>query len=88
MKTITASNEALGLNEKNEQVFRVGNTKVFKTLDTAENVKILVLDGIITKKLLDKALKKKIAEIFAINQIKNLKVPSNIKIKLFKNYMQ
>lgn len=88
MKTITASNEALGLDEKNEQVFRVGNTKVFKTLDTAENVKTLVLDGIITKKLLDKVLKKKITEIYAINQIKNLKVPSNIKIKLFKNYMQ
>jgi DNA primase len=88
MKTITATNEALGLNEKNEQVFRVGNTKVFKTLDSAENVKTLVLDGIITKKLLDKVLKKKITEIYAINQIKNLKVPSNIKIKLFKNYMQ
>ena len=88
MKTITASNEALGLDEKNEQVFRVGNTKVFKTLDTAENVKTLVLDGIVTKKLLDKVLKKNITEIYAINQIKNLKVPSNIKIKLFKNYMQ
>ncbi len=88
MKTITATNEALGLNEKNEQVFRVGNTKVFKTLDSAENVKTLVLDGIITKKLLDKVLKKKITEIYAINQIKNLKVPPNIKIKLFKNYMQ
>lgn len=88
MKTITASNEALGLNEKNEQIFRVGNTKVFKTLDTAENVKTLVLDGIITKKLLDKVVKKKITEIYAINQIKNLKVPQKLKIFLFKDYMQ
>lgn len=88
MKSIIASNEALGLDENNGQIFRVGNTKVFKTLDSAENIKTLVLDGIITKKLLDKALEKNISEIYAINKIKDLGIPSKIKIRLFKDYIE
>lgn len=90
MKTILASNEAVGLNEKNEQVFRVGNTQVFNTLDTAENTKILILDGVVTQRLLDKALQRNINKIYAINKAKNLDFPQDkqISVRLFKDYIQ
>ncbi|MCP4760224.1 MAG: DNA primase [archaeon] len=86
MKIITASNEALGLNEKNEQVFKVGNTQVFTTLDT-ESAKKLIIDGVVTQRLLDKAAEKSVEEIYAINRANNLNT-KNIKIRLFHNYIK
>ncbi|MHA1821665.1 MAG: DNA primase DnaG [Promethearchaeota archaeon] len=89
LKSIIASNEALGLNKNLEKVFRVGNTQVFSTLDKADNVSILMLDGVVTQRLLDKVLEKNIETIYAINRQNNLKIPSDkkIKIKLIKDYV-
>lgn len=90
MNSILASNEAIGLNENNEQTFRVGNTKVFTTLDTVENTKTLILDGVVTQRLLDKAIEKNISELFAINIAKDLQIPPDkkINIRLFKDYVK
>jgi len=90
MKSIIASNEALGLNEQNDQAFRVGNTQIFTTLDSSENTKKLIFDGVVTQRLIEKAAEKNITEIFAINLAKNLQVPADKKIslKLFRDYIQ
>jgi DNA primase len=90
MKSIIASNEALGLNDQNDQAFRVGNTQIFNTLDASENTKRLIFDGVVTQRLIEKAAEKNIAEIFAINLAKNLQIPADKKIslKLFRDYIQ
>lgn len=90
MTSILASNEAIGLNANNEQTFRVGNTKVFTNLDTVENTKILLLDGVVTQRLLDKAIEKNINDLFAVNVAKDLQLPPDkkINIRLFKDYIK
>lgn len=90
MKSIIASNEALGLNDQNDQAFRVGNTQIFTTLDSSENTKKLIFDGVVTQRLIEKAAEKNITEIFAINLAKNIQVPTDKKIslRLFRDYIQ
>ena len=88
MNSTLATNEAVGLNQQLEEIFRVGNTKIISTLENITNVNILILDGIITQRLLDKAAEKNITEIYAINKAKNLKTPNKqIKMRLFRDYL-
>lgn len=90
MKDVLASNEVIGLNQKNEQVFRVSNTNIINELNRVNNTTTLILDGVVTQRLLNQAAKKNIQTIFAVNKASKLKPPSNGKIdlRLFKDYIQ
>lgn len=89
MKSILASNEALGLSSDQKEVFRVGNTKVYTTLDENDQVPILILDGVVSQRLLDKAAERGVKTIFAVNYTKNLdtKASKHIKLHLFQDYL-
>ncbi|MHA1109768.1 MAG: DNA primase DnaG [Promethearchaeota archaeon] len=89
MKSILATNEALGLDSSKKEVFRVGNTQVYTILEKTKNADILILDGVVSQRLLDKASESGIKRIFAVNYNKNLdeKSKRNVKLHLFKDYL-
>lgn len=89
MKSILATNEALGLDTSKKELFRVGNTQVYTTLDKTENTDVLILDGVVSQRLLDKASENGVKTIFAVNYNKNLDAKSkrNVKLHLFKDYL-
>jgi hypothetical protein len=84
-----ASNEALGLDKDQKELFRVGNTQVYATLEKTANTEILVLDGVVSQRLLDKASENGINKIFAVNFNKDLDTKSakHVKLYLFKDYL-
>jgi len=89
MKSILASNEALGLDAEKKELFRVGNTLVYSTLESSTNTTTLILDGVVSQRLLDKASECGVKAIFAVNYNKNLDTKSlkNLKLYLFKDYI-
>jgi DNA primase len=89
MKSILATNEALGLDTSKNELFRVGNTQVYSTLENTENTDTLILDGVVSQRLLDKASENGVKTIFAVNYNKNLdaKTKRNVKLHLFKDYL-
>lgn len=89
MKSMLASNEALGLDTDQKELFRVGNTQVYSTLDNTKNTSILILDGVVSQRLLDKASQCGVKKIFAVNYNKNLdkKSVKDVKLLLFKDYL-
>ncbi len=89
MQSILASNEALGLDAKQKEIFRVGNTKVYTTLDENDKASILILDGVVSQRLLDKAAERGVKSIFAVNYIKNLNTEASkdVKLHLFRDYL-
>ncbi len=89
MKSILATNEALGLDTSKKELFRAGNTQVYTTLENTENTDTLILDGVVSQRLLDKASENGVKTIFAVNYNKNLdaKTKRNVKLHLFKDYL-
>ncbi len=89
MKSILATNEALGLDTSQKEVFRVGNTQVYTKLDTTENMETLILDGVVSQRLLDKASECGVKKIFAVNYNKSLDLKSSkhVKLLLFRDYL-
>lgn len=89
MKSILATNEALGLDTSKKELFRVGNTQVYTTLENTANTDTLILDGVVSQRLLDKASENGVKTIFAVNYNKNLdaKTKRNVKLHLFKDYL-
>jgi hypothetical protein len=62
---------------------------VYTTLDNTENTEILILDGVVSQRLMDKAAENGVKRIFAVNYNKNLdkKSKRNVKLHLFKDYL-
>jgi hypothetical protein len=89
MKSILATNEALGLDAEHKETFRVGNTKVYTTLDTNEETSTLILDGVVSQRLLEKASERGIKTIYAVNYTKDLdkKTSKDVKLRLFRDYL-
>ena len=89
MKSILATNEALGLDSTQKEIFRVGNTQVYTTLENTTNAEILILDGVVSQRLLDKASESGVKTIFAVNYNKNLDTKSsrNVKLHMFRDYL-
>lgn len=89
MKSILASNEALGLDSNQKELFRVGNTQVYSTLENTENTSTLILDGVVSQRLLDKASECGVKTIFAVNYNKNLdkKTNKDVSLRLFNDYV-
>ncbi|MBN2156088.1 MAG: DNA primase [Candidatus Lokiarchaeota archaeon] len=89
IKSILATNEALGLDGDKKELFRVGNTKVYSTIDATESLSVLILDGVVSQRLLDKASERGVKSIFAVNYVKNLDMEKhqNVKLYLFRDYV-
>ncbi len=74
--------EAIGYDENMQLVFKVPVNEVVKRLEKEQNIKYLVLDGIITQRLIDTAMNSGVKYIIA-HRISDLKKPENITLKTF-----
>ncbi|MHA1341156.1 MAG: DNA primase DnaG [Promethearchaeota archaeon] len=83
VKSLIASNEAIGLDGNKEIIFKVGNTQIINALESSNNVNILILDGVVSQRLIDKAAEKNVKTIIAVNKSKKLKIPQNKKIAIY-----
>ena len=81
VKDLISSNEAIGLDEKYNEIYRTSNVKIFNELN--EKLKIIVMDGVITQRFLDEAIKNKIEKVIAVNIKARLNFPEKTDIKLF-----
>ncbi|QEE17452.1 DNA primase DnaG [Promethearchaeum syntrophicum] len=81
VKDLISSNQAIGLDEEYKEIYRTSNVKIFNELN--EKLKTVVMDGVITQRFLDEAIKNKIEKVIAVNIKARLKFPEKTDIKLF-----
>ncbi|MHA1775350.1 MAG: DNA primase DnaG [Promethearchaeota archaeon] len=87
VKEIISSNLAVGLNDNFEEIHRSSNVKIFDELNP--QMTTIILDGVVSQRFLDEALKHHIKYIVAVNIDRNLKVenPSAIELYYFKDFL-
>ncbi|MHA1673785.1 MAG: DNA primase DnaG [Promethearchaeota archaeon] len=81
VKEIISSNSAIALDEKYEQISRTSNVKIFDELNPS--MKTVVIDGVVTQRFLDQAIKNQVKHIVAVNINKYLKVQNPAAIELY-----
>jgi 5S rRNA maturation endonuclease (ribonuclease M5) len=74
--------ESIGLDSKNDQLFKVPISELVDKLSTQTGIKYLILDGIITQRLLDSAKQSGI-ECIVGHRIANLSNTDGITLKTF-----
>ncbi|MBS7642250.1 MAG: DNA primase DnaG [Candidatus Bathyarchaeia archaeon] len=75
--------EGLLLNEKGDVMERVSVSQLAERLESVENVRAIVFDGVISQRILDLALKKKINVVVGRRMAEVARKPQNIKIYVF-----
>ncbi len=75
--------EGLLLNEKGEVVDRVSVSQLAEKIESSENIKAVVFDGVISQRILDLALKKGIDVVVGRRLAEVARKPQNIKIYMF-----
>jgi len=88
MQGLIASNQALLLNEKNDVLVRTTNTNVLDQLAAQPNVKMIIMDGVVTQRLVDKAAENRIKTLIAVNIKPSIKITKEQGLELikFKDY--
>jgi len=81
VKDLISSNQAIGLDEEYKEIYRTSNVKIFNELN--EKLKTVIMDGVVTQRFLDEAIKKKIKRVIAVNIKSRLKFPEKTAIELF-----
>ena len=81
VKDLISSNQAIGLDEEYKEIYRTSNVKIFNELN--EKLKTVIIDGVITQRFLDQAIKNKIQKVIAVNIKARLKFPEKTNIQLF-----
>ena len=81
-KDLNETLEALGLDSNNEQLFRVPISELVDKLSTQSGIKYLILDGIITQRLLDGA-KQSGVECIIGHRVANLSNTDSVTLKTF-----
>jgi len=74
--------EAIGLDSNNEQLFKVPISELVDKLSTQTGIKYLILDGIVTQRLLDGAKQSGI-ECIVGHRIANLSNSDDVTLKTF-----
>jgi DNA primase len=87
VKGLISSNQAIGYDENFNQIMTSTNVDIFSQLN--DNVKTLVIDGVVTQRFLDKALNNKLKHIIAVNIAHNLKIDEakSIELYYFKDFL-
>lgn len=75
--------EGLLLNEKGDVMERVSVSQLAERLESVENVRAIVFDGVISQRILDLALKKKINVVVGRRMAEVARKPQNIKVYVF-----
>lgn len=81
VKDLISSNQAIGLDEEYKEIHRTSNVKIFNELN--EKLKTVIIDGVITQRFLDEAIKNKVKRVIAVNIKSRLKFPEKTAIELF-----
>jgi 5S rRNA maturation endonuclease (ribonuclease M5) len=81
VKGLISSNEAIGLDGTDQQAMKTSNVNIINELN--ENIKTIILDGVVSQRFLEKALAQKIKRIIAVNASENLNFPENAPIEIF-----
>ena len=72
--------KAFGIDSEENVLFELDTADVFDKLSDYSDIKYLILDGILSKRLLSLAIKMKINVIFCSEKEEDLKIPRQIKI--------
>ncbi len=72
--------QAFGIDSEENMLFGLDTADVFDKISEYSNIKYLILDGILSKRLLSLAINMKINVIFCIEKEVDLKIPRQIKI--------
>lgn len=75
--------EGLLLNEKGDVMERVSVSQLAERLESVENIRAIVFDGVISQRILDLALKKKINVVVGRRMAEVARKPQNIKVYVF-----
>ncbi len=75
--------QCFGFNKKGEQLFEMKVSEIYEDIQKHKDVKILVIDGILTIRLLTLLLKMKILFIACKNKEEQLKIPDNSNVFFF-----
>ena len=81
VKDLISSNQAIGLDEDYKEIYRTSNVKIFNELN--EKLKTVIMDGVVTQRFLDEAIKNKIKRVIAVNIKSRLRFPERTNIELF-----
>lgn len=75
--------EGLLLSEKGDVMERVSVSQLAERLESVENIRAIVFDGVISQRILDLALKKKINVVVGRRMAEVARKPQNIKVYVF-----
>ena len=79
VKGVTAG-QSIGFNKKGEKIFEMSVGELFGSITDQKNTQILIIDGILSARLLSLAQKMKIKFIACKNKEEDLRIPSSISI--------
>jgi len=77
------SGHAIGFNPSLKSLFDLTVGALFKKISKYDDIKFLIIDGILSDRLLSLASKMKIKFIAAKNKVEDLRVPNNISVYIF-----
>lgn len=72
--------KAIGIDSEENILFELDTSEVFDNLSEFSTIKYLILDGILSKRLISLAIKMKIEAIICVGTEENLKIPRQIKV--------
>ncbi len=72
--------KAIGIDSEENILFELDTSEVFDNLSEFSAIKYLILDGILSKRLISLAIKMKIDAIICVGTEENLKIPRQIKV--------
>jgi len=85
-KELKGTLEAILLKKNGSQIGRVPVSELVEKLKSEEEVDLVVFDGIVTGRLIEKAKEKKIQTLVGERLAKGVKIPSEIQVKTFKEF--
>ena len=85
VKEIKAKLEAIVFDESDKEILRTPAAEVFDNLDKIEKGNVLVIDGVMTQRLLERSKEKGIATVIGARKGEITKKPTNVKIIEFKD---
>ena len=83
VKNITPG-QCFGFNKKGEKIFEMSVGELFGSITEQKNTQFLIIDGILSSRLLSLAQKMKIKFIACKNKEEDLRIPSSISIHYLK----
>jgi len=72
--------KAIGIDSQENVLFELNTAELFDNLSEFSNIKYLIIDGILSKRLISLAIKMKINSIICVGTEENLKIPRQIKV--------